>query len=221
MKKTQSNAIHIGNQGEHIVSSALSKYCVVREVGQGKDTGIDLYCEIVNKKTKELSLHFFCQIKTGKSFSISSVKDKDFDYWSNQPVPVFLIELKYDNQDRIHEDNEIWIHDIPCILARQDAQKLGKKNPPRQVDERFLICEESNDKDKMRLEDFIYHHVPWSYGLWQMRRFGLVYPNPEIIKQERLQFFIGGFTYLYEEKINEAVNYAKQIIHWDKKRNQN
>lgn len=218
MDKSQPNNIHIGNQGEHIVSSELSRYCVVREVGQGKDTGIDLYCEIVNKKTMELSLHFFCQIKTSKSFSISSIKESDYLYWANQPVPVFLIELKYTGLEKIHEESEIWIHDIPYILTRRDAQAQNKNEPPRKVDDKFQICNESNDKDKMKLIDFIYHHIPWSYGLWQMRRFGLVYPNPEIIEQKRLQFFVGGFTYLYEEKINQAINFAKQIMHWDKNR---
>ena len=217
MKKSQSSSIHIGNQGEHIVSSELSRYCVVREVGQGKDTGIDLYCEIVNRKTMELSLHFFCQIKTSKTFSMSSCKEEDYLYWANQPVPVFLIELKYENPERIHEEHEIWIHDIPYILTRRDAQAQKIKEPPRPVDEKFLICNESNDEDRMKLFDFIYHHIPWSYGLWQMRRFGLVYPNPEIIEQ-RFQVFVGGFTYLYKQKIREALDYANKVVAWDERR---
>lgn len=118
MRKSQSKTIHIGNQGEHIVATELSRYCVVREVGQGKDTGIDLYCEIVSPETNELTLHFFCQIKTAKRFSLSSVKDEEYNYWANQPVPVFLIEVKYKDKDKIRQKNEIWIHDIPLCRPR-------------------------------------------------------------------------------------------------------
>ena len=196
MEKSQPNNLHIGNQGEHIISSELSRYCVVRDVGQGKDTGIDFYCEIVNEKTMELSLHFFCQVKTSKNFNMSSIKDQEFTYWGNQPVPVFLFEVKYNDRHKMHDEREIWVHDIPYILSRRDAESLGKNIPPRHVDEKFLICGESNNKDKMKLEDFIYHHIPWSYGLWHMRRYGLVYPNPEII-QKKYDVLVGGFTYLY------------------------
>lgn len=58
---------------------------------------------------------------------------------------------------------------------------------------------ESNNRDKMSLQHFLYGHVPWTYGLWQMRRFGLVLPNPEIKKQKE-EYGVGGFTYLYKKK---------------------
>ena len=62
MGKSQSKTIHVGNAGEHYLAAQLSKYCIVRDVGQGKDTGIDLYCEIVQQESLNLSLHFFCQV---------------------------------------------------------------------------------------------------------------------------------------------------------------
>ena len=68
MDKSQPNNLHIGNQGEHIVASELSRYCVVREVGQGKDTGIDLYCEIVNKKQWSYRSIFSAKLKQVKAF---------------------------------------------------------------------------------------------------------------------------------------------------------
>jgi uncharacterized protein DUF4365 len=95
MKKTHSRHIHIGNQGEHIVATKLSASCIVRDVGQGKDTGIDLYCEILNDETRELSLHFFCQVKTVKKGTFKRSKsDKYLEYWSSQPVPVFLVVVE-------------------------------------------------------------------------------------------------------------------------------
>lgn len=219
MKKTHSRNVHIGNQGEHIVSAMLSESCIVREVGQGKDSGIDLYCEILNPETLELSIHFFCQVKTAKgSLNLKNIDEKYFEYWGRQPAPVFLIAVEYSDEKRIRDNHRIWVYDIPYVLVKKDAKTLGKEEPRREVDEKFELCNESNNKDKMTLNDFLYHHVPWSHGLWQMRRFGLVFPNPEI-KETRLQYFVGGFSSIYEERINEAIGYAQKILTWDQRRN--
>jgi len=212
MGKSQSKTIHIGNAGEHYVASQLSKYCIVRDVGQGKDTGIDLYCEIVHEDSLELTLHFFCQVKTQKKkISVASIDDMYWSYWGEQPVPVFLFLIKYENQNQIQESSEIWVYDIPYILSKKDAKTSGQRAPRRDVEEKFQICDRSNNKDKMTWRDFIYHHIPWSYGLWHMRRFGLVLPNPEIgIRQN--QILVGGFSYLYGQKIREAMKYADTLM---------
>ena len=212
MGKSQSKTIHIGNAGEHYLASQLSKYCIVRDVGQGKDTGIDLYCEIVHRASLKLSLHFFSQVKTQKKqISVAKIDGKYWSYWGEQPVPVFLFLLKYDNQNQIHESNEIWVYDIPYILSKMDAKKSGQTVPRRHVEEKFQISNQSNNKDKMAWSDFIYRHIPWSYGLWHMRRFGLVLPNPEIENQEN-NILVGGFSYLYGKKIREAMKYADMLI---------
>jgi len=212
MGKSQAKTIYIGNAGEHYLASRLSKYCIVRDVGQGKDTGIDLYCEIVHEDSLELTLHFFCQVKTQKKkMSVDSIEDKYWNYWGEQPVPVFLILVKYKKQNEIQGDSEIWVYDIPYILSKRDAKNSGKEAPRRDVEEKFLICEESNNKDKMTWTNFIYHHIPWSYGLWYMRRFGLVYPNPEIVNQQN-QILVGGFSYLYKEKILKAREYSDFLM---------
>lgn len=212
MEKSQSKSIHIGNAGEHYLASQLARYCIVRDVGQGKDTGIDLYCEIVRPDSLELSLHFFCQVKTQKTdVQLSGIEDSYWKYWGDQPVPVFLFLIKYTELDQIQEHNEVWVYDIPFILTKRDAQAPGKVIPTRGVDERFRITNESNNKDKMTLVDFIYHHVSWSYGLWHMRRFGLVLPNPEVVGQQP-NVLAGGFSYLYEEKIQKAMSCAKFLL---------
>lgn len=212
MAKSQSKSIHIGNAGEHYLASQLSKYCIVRDVGQGKDTGIDLYCEIVHQASLKLALHFFCQVKTQKrQINVASVDDMYWSYWGQQPVPVFLFLIKYEKQTQIQESNEVWVYDIPYILSKKDARKSGKEIPRRHVDERFQIAAQSNNKDKMTWSDFIYHHIPWSYGLWHMRRFGLVLPNPEIENQQN-KILVGGFSYLYGQKIREAMKYAATLM---------
>lgn len=216
MEKSQSKTIYIGNAGEHHLASQLSRYCIVRDVGQGKDTGIDLYCEIVHQTSLKLSLHFFCQVKTQKSkINLANINEKYWSYWGEQPVPVFLFLIKYEKQDQIQESNELWVYDIPYILSKKDAKKSGQNVPNRDVDEKFLLCDQSNNKDKMTWDDFIYHHIPWSYGLWYMRRFGLVMPNPEIVTQQN-KILVGGFSYLYEQKICDAMKYAEMLMKQEK-----
>ncbi len=215
MTKAHSRTIHIGNQGEHLVATKLSANCIVRDVGQGKDTGIDLYCEVLDDENFELSLHFFCQVKTVKgTFSLKSIEDKFYDYWGHQPVPVFLVVVEYGEEKNIQGSHKLWVYDVPYILAKRDAKTLKKKEPSRDVSEKFELCNESNNKDKMTLQDFIFGHIPWSHGLWQLRR-GLVLPNPDIkVKQEEI--FVGGFTYIYEEKISKTSDYKHFLLEHDK-----
>jgi hypothetical protein len=211
MKKYQSKTIHIGNIGEHIIASMLSQCCIVRNVSQGKDTGIDLYCEILKQDSLELTLHFFCQVKTSKKHISQSEIEKNIDYWGNQPVPVFLFFVKYSNLATINSESEIWVYDLPYFLAINDAKAQGYNGLKRYVNKRFLICDENNNKDKMTLETFLYHHIPFSYGLWQMRRFGLVLPNPEI-KENMPEIFVGGLTNIYKEKIEKSISYASSMM---------
>ena len=215
MGKSQSKTIHIGNAGEHYLAAQLSRYCIVRDVSQGKDTGIDLYCEIVHPDSLELSLHFFCQVKTQKSkVNLAKIHEKYWNYWGEQPVPVFLFLIKYRELNQIQESNELWVYDIPYILSKKDAKKLGQEEPPRDVEEKFLLCDEHNNKDKMTWDKFIENHIPWSYGLWHMRRFGLVLPNPDRIGMPKIS--VGGFTYLYEQKICDAMKYAEILMEKEK-----
>jgi hypothetical protein len=216
MDKKHSSTIHIGNQGEHIVAAALAGNCIVRDVGQGKDTGIDLYCEILNDETLELSLHFCCQVKTEKGkYYKSQIKEKYFEYWGKQPVPVFIFSVEYTEEKDIQGTYELWVYDIPYILAKREAKELGMPEPLRDVAEKFKLCTESNNNDKMTLHDFLYGHVPWSYGLWQLRRHGLVLPNPEV-KSDRGKVLVGGFSYLYKDKIEKSMEYASLLLEREK-----
>ena len=214
MKKYQSKTIHIGNMGEHLIASMLSQHCIVRDVSQGKDTGIDLYCEILKKDSLELTLHFFCQVKTYKKHISRSEIEKNMDYWGNQPVPCFLFLVKYSNVKTINKESEIWVYDLPYFLAISDAKKKGI-TLKRHVKKKFLICDKNNNRDRMTIESFLYHHVPFSYGLWQMRRYGLVLPNPEI-DQNLPDVLVGGLTKIYKEKIEKQILYAKRLMEKEK-----
>ena len=210
MKKFQSRTIHIGNQGENLVSSMLSKYCIVRGVGQGEDTGLDIYCEVVDDQTLNLSLHFFCQIKTSGENTSISIIEKDLEYWAQQPAPVFLLEVKYKDDKKIHEEGEVWIYDIPWKLVQNDALNKSSVRLTRDVDDKFKLSDVSNNKDNMTVYDFIYHHLPSSYGLWNMRRYGVAMINPEI--KGDAQFYTKGIAKLYLEEIKKTLSLTLSIL---------
>ena len=75
-----------GNWAEQYIASELSSQgCFIRQVTQGHDSGIDLYCEtIVNNAP---FLHFWCQIKSSKRYKgihkqiIFSPLSKHKKYW--------------------------------------------------------------------------------------------------------------------------------------------
>ncbi|MBV2138604.1 MAG: DUF4365 domain-containing protein [Candidatus Thiodiazotropha sp. (ex Ctena orbiculata)] len=211
MKKYQSESIHIGNMGEHIITSKLSEFCVVRGVGQGQDTGIDLYCEIIKQETHELSLHFFCQVKTRKRPISNSEIEKNLSYWGNQPVPVYLFLLKYSDSNKLSSNSDIWVYDLPYLLCKNDAKNKGYDGLERNVKDKFLICNENNDKDRMTLNHFIYHHIPFAYGMWYMRRHGLSLPNPKIAENEP-DVFIAGLPSIYSNEIQDNISYAQKAL---------
>jgi hypothetical protein len=85
-----------GNFGSAYISYRLSEYCLVRQVTEGTDIGIDLYCESFTDIGSPY-LHFWVQVKTGESINVSKDKKsasfpfsvEHLKYWQRQPVPVF------------------------------------------------------------------------------------------------------------------------------------
>ncbi|MFC1561098.1 DUF4365 domain-containing protein [Candidatus Latescibacterota bacterium] len=92
-----------GNWAEQYIASELSSQgCFIRQVTQGHDSGIDLYCETIVNNVP--FLHFWCQIKSSKRYKgihkqiTSSQFQKHKEYWLKQPVPVFIFivpDLRY------------------------------------------------------------------------------------------------------------------------------
>lgn len=83
-----------------ILSSHLPKEWIVREMTE-RDYGIDLYIEIVGKNRKVTGQLVAIQVK-GKSqisfnknneYTFSGIKRSTINYWTNLPVPVFLIAV--------------------------------------------------------------------------------------------------------------------------------
>jgi len=114
-----------------------------------------------------LSLHFFCQVKTTKHAISSNYYKKHLEYWKRQPAPVFVFNVVYGNATSVNENNcKVYVHDISYVLQKQHMKSHDIENMDRNVEETFMICEESNNKNKMTLDDFINHHISWCYGEW-------------------------------------------------------
>jgi hypothetical protein len=119
----------IGNYGEALVTARLSAHCLVRPVAAGTDTGIDLYCETI-EKTRPF-LHFWVQVKSGKQCKVShdlasastSLEIEKLRYWKQQPVPVFvaLVPTKWPPAE-----TDIYIIDITEWLLSNELPEQTK-----------------------------------------------------------------------------------------------
>ena len=93
-----------GNYAQAIVSSWLSRRCLVRPVAEGTDIGVDLYCESVLED--QPWLHFWVQVKAIPSDNIRTVNGKEeasysfdrrhLEYWERQPIPVYALLVPID-----------------------------------------------------------------------------------------------------------------------------
>ena len=130
-----------GNYGEHLVSSLLSKHCLIRPVPAGTDVGIDLYCEHLEesgmKERKETRLykpflHFWVQVKSGKKIYVRRnkriasyrFKYKDLKYWERQPIPVYAFLVPYDYEKKSEEPEYVYIVDISLELFGQSPNEI-------------------------------------------------------------------------------------------------
>jgi len=89
-----------GTRGEMFVGFLLSSHCLVRPVANGTDVGVDLYCEALIEGIPHS--HFWVQVKTQTKRLAKSKKfeTRDLEYWSRQPIPVFIFLVSCEKMDR-------------------------------------------------------------------------------------------------------------------------
>jgi len=173
-----------GNWGEQYIAANLSSQgCFVRHVTQGRDTGIDLYCETV--KNNKPFLHFWCQIKTSKKYkgkrkqiSFKPKKKEHKEYWLAQPVPVFIFIVP----DLRDEPN------VPYYICR--AFDLSKKERINS----FIKIEPPED-----LSTFLNEWLLSETFLWELKD-GKV-SHLKTPKKEYTRQFPTGFTHEFESKL--------------------
>ena len=62
----------------------------------------------------------------------------------------------------------------------------------------------------MDLKSFVCHHVPFAHGMWQIRRYGLVLPNPEINTRSPAVLVGGGMARVYRREIERTIGYGRR-----------
>lgn len=197
-----SDNIRIGNYGVSLATFKLSKYCFVRQVTEGTDIGVDLYCESFQDSMP--FLHFWVQVKAGRDKTIKISPDKSsgsysftsehLRYWSRQPVPVFafLISTEID----LGEDNyALYIIDITGEILKKGIPRTKTKT----LKSSFLI---KNDKD---MEKFIFEYIPYVTANQKISD-GIVAPIPTIDRQYEQNFPIGNYDITrYAQKISRSI----------------
>jgi len=200
------NQVLIGNQAELFIAFLLSKYCLVRPVSSGTDIGIDLYCEIVNDNTP--STHFWVQVKSSVSDSITALKDKSVSYsfksshlkyWNFQPVPVFVFLIPDFNN--LNPNNfSIYVIDICEYLLNnkiknQKSQTIRTKN---------LI------RSKLELENFLYNQVDITSAR-QKLNLGIIYPTPSSQNEYVKRLYPNGSA-RFADKILDTIRSSTSFI---------
>jgi len=121
-----------GNFGASYVTYRLSKYCLVRQVTEGTDIGIDLYCESFTDIGKPF-LHFWVQVKTGESLKVSvdksyasySFKIEHLQYWHRQPVPVFAFLIPI-NWPQKKKKIDVYVVNLTDYLLKNKISETQK-----------------------------------------------------------------------------------------------
>lgn len=185
-----------GNYAENQVSAWLSSHCLIRPVAGGTDIGIDLYCESVfNSKTH---MHFWVQVKSINDNHIRSVNGEEeawFDfkiehlqYWSNQPIPVyvFLVPIKKWPPSK---PKKIFIIRISEYIVKHEIKKNGTQ---RLTSEGFFAIENINDE----LIHFLSKIVPLDSSTILVKR-GIIAPIEYPFETQYAHFLRGiGFRHL-------------------------
>lgn len=158
-----------GNWAEQYIAGQLASHgCFIRQVTQGHDSGIDLYCETI--KDNNPFLHFWCQIKTSKKWKGKykqlqfTPKKKHREYWLKQPVPVFIF-LVPDLRDKEF---------VPYYICSAFDLRLRDKEKINS----FIKIEKPDD-----LEEFL-EQLPFQTYCWELKdgkMSPLKTPNPEYV----------------------------------------
>ncbi|MEA3471088.1 MAG: DUF4365 domain-containing protein [Thermodesulfobacteriota bacterium] len=213
-----------GNWGEHFIASELaSQDCFVRNVTEGHDTGIDLYCETTSKG--DPFLHFWCQVKTdsrvaGQALNLSSTRhklNKHKDYWLSQPVPVFIFlvpvlerikdEKKGENKDKQKHDTmtPYYIFRAIDFNGQEDGSIKSKYK---------IVHDESEtniDKGIITLKYFIEKRLPIETFLWDLKN-GKVSYLKEFPDSSYVIKFPRGHSQRYEDKLSESLRWTLRIL---------
>ena len=192
-----------GNWGEQHISERLSSCdCFVRHVPQGHDTGIDLYCETTSED-KQPFLHFWCQVKTSKTFKGKKSritlnrqsKEMNVDYWLKQPIPVFIFRVPDLRDENIPKGGMIPFYIFNAIDFRNNQEKIN-----------FSIkIEDPEDLKTFLNEDLLIQTFRWD--LMRGRVSHLLISEPSYTIR-----FPKGQCLDFEEKLQQAFRWGLRLL---------
>ena len=192
LKKITANQV-VGSQGEAFVSFLLSKYCLVRPVANGTDVGVDLYCEVLQGGIPHN--HFWVQVKaqSKRTKRRRSLKISDLEYWSRQPIPVFIFFISLD--DLVSFDTfKIDVVDLTDQFIKEDyIDPKGRKG--RNLNQDFVL------NSLMAVERFVFDTVPISDSRIQLRD-GFIFPVKRTVHS----------SYILDYQARGVRKYSKQFI---------
>ncbi|MBW2636751.1 MAG: DUF4365 domain-containing protein [Deltaproteobacteria bacterium] len=209
-----------GNWGEHFIASELaSQDCFVRNVTEGHDTGIDLYCETTSKG--DPFLHFWCQIRTTRELKVSEIcqtrsfKRKHKNYWLSHPVPVFIFFVPVSEQKEKETEKEKKRKHDPMtpyyIFSAIDFN--GKRGCTIKSKYKIVHDESETNKDEgiMTLKDFIKNRLPFETFLWDLKN-GKVSYLKESPDSSYVIKFPPGYSQKYEKELSKRLRWTLRIL---------
>lgn len=181
-----------GNWAEEYVAERLAATnCLVRPVRQGRDIGLDLYCETIDRKKP--FLHLWVQVKSTKKkifrpnrHSPPGIKRESVDYWLEQPIPVFVFVVI----DRRPHQSTI------CVYSPLNPNSHRKPF-------RYL----SKLKTDQDMRAFLRNDLPRHSFQWKLNH-GVVAPLKNLTNDGQTLFPTGLIQPFFEEKIRKTLLHA-------------
>ena len=200
-----------GNWAEQYIASKLSAQgCLIRQVPQGHDSGIDLYCETTSNGKP--FLHFWCQVKCRKSWGKSDKNGESNDknkiwyvpkkktnerkYWLSQPIPVYIIYVA----DRRNQPSPIFHIGFTLHLEMLKRKSLKP----------FFTVWKPIDN---YLSHFLINILPAQTFQWDCYH-GKVSPV-KTPAEEYTKYFIPYQTQLFENKLRGSIRFTLNRLGYD------
>lgn len=188
-----------GNRGEMFVGFLLSKFCLVRPAANGTDVGVDLYCEALMDETPHS--HFWVQVKTrrGKMAKSKTFRKQDLEYWSRQPIPVFIFFVSDDAMDF----NHFRINVISLTEKFNEEPSLPNKKSKLACDLTISTQDE--------LKRFVFNEVPKTVSRMYIRE-GVIFHTRRNVYDEYARSYESRGIHKYTTKIMKNIGRSSALL---------
>jgi hypothetical protein len=200
-KRIASNQI-TGSRGEAFISFLLSNFCLVRPVANGTDVGVDLYCEALIDGVPHS--HFWVQVKSSseKTEIKKKLRIKDLEYWSRQPIPVFIF-LVHVNDELSASKFKINIINLTEKLIQTPYVKPSVKYKVYSSDYTILSTKE--------LETFVSNIVPSTIARLPLRD-GFLIPVKQNVNETYIKYYKYHGAHAFAQRILKNIGRMSSLL---------